>query len=339
MAAALTTFEPDTPAAEIATTLRADGGVIIKNLVSEELMDKVYGEVNRNTTDAQQKTGGGNLWPDGNRTVGALGAVSPTYTENLLLHPKVLEVADAILLPKRPMAPNAGRPSDDKKMKKKEQKEEKKSQDPYESPLSNVVKNEAGERQAVNLTTDSTTGPNCHHYNLGAGVMLEVHRGSKNQILHRERAIYQPYIGKLTEMPEFIVSVNWSGTDFTLENGATRVVPGSHQWPEERIAQEEEIAQAVMPKGSALIWLSRTLHGAAANHTKSDQGRTAFFGSYVIDWLTPEENQYLAVPPEVAQKLSPRAQQILGYRCSPSCGWVKGREQDHSLLEGQSSPL
>jgi ectoine hydroxylase-related dioxygenase (phytanoyl-CoA dioxygenase family) len=68
----------------------------------------------------------------------------------------------------------------------------------------------------------------CHHYTLGACVMLEVAPGrTEPQPLHRENAIYQPYVGDLP-VPEFIVSTMWTGTDYTTENGATRLVPGSH---------------------------------------------------------------------------------------------------------------
>ena len=58
MTTALKSFEPDAPTAEIAATLRADGGVIIRRLASEDLMDEVYAEVDRNTTVEQQKSGG-----------------------------------------------------------------------------------------------------------------------------------------------------------------------------------------------------------------------------------------------------------------------------------------
>lgn len=328
MTASIQSFDPDTPTSEVAAALKADGGAIIRNLVSEELMDQVYDEVNRNTSDTQQKTGGGDLWPDGNRTVGGLAGVAPTYTENLLLNPTTLEVADTILLPARPMGPNTPRPASER---------DKGSDDPFGGAFSRVVENDAGNKQTISIATDPVTGPNCHHYNLGAGVMLEVHRGGENQVMHREKGVYQPYIGYLPAMREFIVNTNWAGTDFTLENGATRVVPGSHEWPEERVAREEEVVQAAMPKGSVLFWLSRTLHGAAVNQT--DKGRTAFFGSYVVDWLRQEENQYIAVPQAIAEKLSPRAQQILGYRCSYACGYVKGRDKDFLLQEGESSPL
>ena len=62
-----------------------------------------------------------------------------------------------------------------------------------------------------------------------------------------------------------------------------------------------------MPKGSAVVWLSRTLHGAAAS--RSEERRTAFFGSYVADWVRQEENQYVTVPPERASELSERARE------------------------------
>jgi ectoine hydroxylase-related dioxygenase (phytanoyl-CoA dioxygenase family) len=167
--------------------------------------------------------------------------------------------------------------------------------------------------------------------------MLEVHRGGQHQLLHRENAIYQPFIEQFSQTREFLASVNWAGTDFTLKNGATRLVPGSHEWPEDRIAKESEIAQAVMTKGSVVVWLSRTLHGAGAS--TSTEGRTAFFGSYVADWLQQEENQYLAVPPEAAERLSDRAQQLIGYQCSDALGWVKGRSRENLLRPGTSGSL
>lgn len=330
MSASLPTFEPDAPIAEIASALRQEGGVILKNLVSEDLMDKVYAEIMENTSKAQQESGDSEIWPAGNKTVGGLAAVSPSYSENLLLNPKTLEVADAILQPVKYMSPFT--PPRPKRTKRQREGDS----DGY-GGFANVLKNEAGCKQAINEPTDPTNGPNCHHYNLGASVMLELHAGGENQILHRENSIYQPYIGYIPEMREFIVSVNWAGSDFTADNGATRVVPGSHRWPEQRIAQEDEVAQAVMPKGSVVIWLSRVLHGAGVSTVSG--GRTAFFMSYVVDWVRQEENQYITVPPEKAEGLSERAQQIIGYRCSAGLGWAKGRSQDNLLKEGNSSPL
>jgi ectoine hydroxylase-related dioxygenase (phytanoyl-CoA dioxygenase family) len=138
-------------------------------------------------------------------------------------------------------------------------------------------------------------------------------------------------------MPEFIMSAMWAGTDFTPENGATRLVPGSHQWPEERVAQEHEITQAVMPKGSVVLWLSRSIHGAGAS--TRPEGRVGFFHSYIADWVRQEENQYIAVSPEAARRLSLEARQLLGYRSSQNLGWVKGRDAEDLLTEGVSGNI
>lgn len=167
--------------------------------------------------------------------------------------------------------------------------------------------------------------------------MLEIGAGrEEHQFLHRENAIYQPFIEPL-DMREFIVSTMWAGTDFTVENGATRLVPGSQQWPEDRLAEPAEIAQAVMKKGSVVLWLSRTLHGAAKS--TADENRTGYFASYIADWFRQEENQYIVVPPEVARTYSTPARQIIGYRSSPSVGWAKGRDGDNLLEPGHSGQL
>ncbi len=92
-----------------------------------------------------------------------------------------------------------------------------------------------------------------------------------------------------------------------------------------------------MPKGSLVMWLSRTLHGSAKSNT--DQRRTGFFNSYLVDWLRQEENQFITVPPKIAEKLSDKAKKVVGYSASSSLGWVKGRDKDNLLIEGKSSPL
>lgn len=63
------------------------------------------------------------------------------------------------------------------------------------------------------------------------------------------------------------------------------------------------------------------------------------FQSLVVNWLAQEENQYLAFPPEAAVRLSQKARQLLGYRSSSTCGWVKGRDSSDLLGSGASGPL
>lgn len=309
-------FDAAANIAEIATSLRRNGAAIVRELAPRWLMDKIREEVLNSVSEEDLKSST-NLWPEGNRTVGALVAVSRTYVEELLIHPRILQIADATLLPLHPMAPTEG---DNGKRHSR----------------GDFIKVPDG-TQVVWSSTNSQEGPNCHHYTVGASAMLEVGPGMKShQVLHRENAVYQPYIEHLP-MREFIMSAMWAGTDFTEDNGATRLVPGSHRWPEERIAQESEIMQAVMPKGSVVLWLSRILHGAAKS--ASEAPRTGFFNSYIADWLRPEENQYIAVPVPVAETLPDLAQRIIGYSASRSLGWVKGRDTNNVLKPGSGAPL
>jgi len=99
--------------------------------------------------------------------------------------------------------------------------------------------------------------------------------------------------------------------DFTAENGATRVFPGSHRWAPGRSPTNEEAVIAEMPAGSAIVYLGSTFHGGGA-HTGTDPRRGVHL-SYTLGWLRTEENNYLAVPPEVAARLPRRCQEVLGY--------------------------
>jgi ectoine hydroxylase-related dioxygenase (phytanoyl-CoA dioxygenase family) len=108
--------------------------------------------------------------------------------------------------------------------------------------------------------------------------------------------------------------------DFTRDNGATRVVPGSHRWPDRQLTPAEQMAHPVapeqvtcaeMPAGSAVVYLGGTIHGGGSNIT--DTPRRGAHLSYCLGWLRTEENNYLAVPPGVAATLPRLAQELLGY--------------------------
>ena len=324
MTATITTFDEKASIRDVASTLKRDGAVIIERLTSEQLMDDVYKEVETNVAPADLESNT-DLWPPGNKTIGGLAEVSPLFADRLLAHPKILDLADAVLLPITRMGPSAN-----------ELQEEKDTEKSSRDSTVSVAENYEGSNQVI---FSKTNAANCNYYQVGATLLLELcGPDGKNQVLHRENANYQPFIESLLpNMPEIIMSVIWAGTDFTVENGATRLVPGSHEWPEERVALEHEITQAVMPKGSAVIWLSRSLHGSGAS--KSSEGRVGYFHSYIVDWLRQEENQYLSVPAEAARLLPLASRQLLGYRASKSLGWVKGRDQEDLLAKGVSGNI
>ena len=110
------------------------------------------------------------------------------------------------------------------------------------------------------------------------------------------------------------MEVMWALTDFTAQNGATHVVLGSHrETPRGGTASHREpTVQAVMPKGSALIWTGWSVHGAGAN--TSSQRRIGMNINYALAFLAQEENQLLACPPHLARKLPGELQRLIGYR-------------------------
>jgi ectoine hydroxylase-related dioxygenase (phytanoyl-CoA dioxygenase family) len=150
--------------------------------------------------------------------------------------------------------------------------------------------------------------PHAESYQINSITAIEVCEGQLVQGLHRDDCVFPIQIPGLEKM----IACMWSLTDFTEENGATHVVPGSHR----HIAMDATIdlsrrEQATMPKGSVLFYLGSTLHGAGAN--QSSQSRMGLINGYCLGWLRQETNQYLNVPWDIARKLNERMRSLLGY--------------------------
>ncbi|HIM35526.1 MAG TPA: hypothetical protein EYM33_08325 [Pseudomonadales bacterium] len=110
------------------------------------------------------------------------------------------------------------------------------------------------------------------------------------------------------------VEVMWALSDFTEANGATHVVLGSHR-DEPRGGDRgyrQPTIQAVMPRGSALVWTGWSIHGAGVN-TTTDR-RLGMNINFALGFLAQEENQLLACPPYLARKLPKDMQRLIGYR-------------------------
>lgn len=151
--------------------------------------------------------------------------------------------------------------------------------------------------------------PHCINYRIGSCSAIEILPGEARQRLHRDDAIYP------LELPgvELQVSALWALSDFTAENGATHVLPGTRNSPgHAAMARIDETVQAVMPKGSLLVYLGSTVHGGGEN--RSDQPRLALVNTYALGWLRQEENHYLSIPREVAESYPKRMRELLGYQ-------------------------
>lgn len=139
---------------------------------------------------------------------------------------------------------------------------------------------------------------------------------SPAQALHRDVGNWPLMLSFGKDGPEGLVSIMLAISDFTEENGATRVVPGSHRWDDFDAPMlhpdEDKITQAVMPAGSALMYTGKTIHGAGENSSK-DAWRFGIHMSFNLAQLTPEEALPVTVPWEVAKDFPERVQHMLGY--------------------------
>ena len=150
--------------------------------------------------------------------------------------------------------------------------------------------------------------PHCATYQVGSITAIEILPGESAQALHRDDSLYPIEINGM----ELEIGVMWALNDFTLENGATRVVPGSHRFIRSwHLPDLSNWEAAVMPAGSALFYMGSTWHGGGANN--SNEPRLGLINTYSLGWLRQESNQYLETPPEVAAQFGARLRALLGY--------------------------
>lgn len=151
-------------------------------------------------------------------------------------------------------------------------------------------------------------GPYTENITIHLTQATTINPGESGQQLHRDREAWGANIPAQIE-PQF--NTLWAITDFTEENGATNIAPGSHRWDWNRKANSDEITQAVMPRGSVLLYTGTVLHGGGAN--RSPEPRVGLNLTYCLAWLRQQENQYLSCPPHIAKDLDEELQELLGY--------------------------
>ncbi|HEX4493421.1 MAG TPA: phytanoyl-CoA dioxygenase family protein [Acidimicrobiia bacterium] len=239
----------------IATVMAEEGAVVIDELASPEVVDRILAEVDpylATTEFGPDEFSGRNT-----RRTGALIARAPA-SRDLIAHPLVLDVVGRVL---------------------------------------------------AHATT----------FQLHLTQMIAIGPGEPAQMPHRDQWAYDFF----SFPPGFEVQVStmWAMTDFTEANGATRVVPGSHRAPDRFRYTHDDTIGAAMPRGSVLLYTGSVYHGGGAN--QSDAVRVGMNVDYNVGWLRQEENQYLAVPIEVARTLPESMQRLIGYaRGAYALGYV-----------------
>lgn len=262
-------FPAGTETSALAAALRADGAIIIDNLVSADVIDQAMAELAPHI-DATPFSGddfGGRK----TKRTGALIARSETCRD-LLMNSQVRSVVSDIL-------------------------------------------GHATSHQ-VHLTQ-----------------VISIDPGQGSQPVHRDQWAFDffPFPG------DYEVQCNtiWAATDFTEANGATRVVPGSNHAEDRLKFKHSDTIAAEMTKGSVLVYTGSVYHGGGAN--ASDVTRTGINLTYNVGWLRQEENQYLAVPPEIARTLDEDLLRLMGYSMgSYALGYVGDVQNPLDALMGRT---
>ena len=279
---------------DIVGPLERDGAVIVENLLSPDVVDRVNDEVGAilDAVDPDEELFNDVMkafhGPYTKQLAGAPG-LSRSFAVDVMCHPLLLSVCDRVLL------------------------------------------------------------PSCARYQLNLGHLLQRGPGADEQLLHRDELVWSdmPRPG-----PELQLATVIAFVEFTRENGATRVVPGSHRWPDRNLSPIEQvlrdrppddrIAYAEMPAGSAVVYLGGTIHGGGANTT--DVPRRGAHLSYCLGWLRTEDNNYLSIPPALAATLPRQAQELIGYAVHDSIprgggylGMVRMQDPVELLARGELS--
>jgi ectoine hydroxylase-related dioxygenase (phytanoyl-CoA dioxygenase family) len=162
---------------------------------------------------------------------------------------------------------------------------------------------------------------------------IDIGPGETPQPIHTDDMV----IGLPRPHQPIVCNTMWALTDFTEANGATRLVPHSHRWPELPDLQSEyESVAAEMRKGSVLVWNGSVWHGGGANRT--DARRIGIAMNYCAGFIRQQENQQLGIPLEKVRGFPERLQRLVGYGVYRSLiGHID--KQDPRMLLGKEAQL
>ncbi len=135
--------------------------------------------------------------------------------------------------------------------------------------------------------------------------------GAVRGVLHADQVfVPEPW----PERPQGI-NVAWCIDDFTTENGATEVVPGSHRWCRSPADADCEVPMVPVqaPAGSVLAFESRVWHRSGAN-TSADSRRAAVFPFYTTTVYRTQENWFLSLDPGVRRFASETLLTLLAFK-------------------------
>jgi hypothetical protein len=149
------------------------------------------------------------------------------------------------------------------------------------------------------------------NYLLSALQAINIQPGETAQLPHHDDGFYP--IPRPRE--PLAAATIWAIDDFTADNGATVVIPGSHRWGKRRPSDEDRALPVVMPAGSCVFFVGTLWHGGGANTTVRE--RLAVTAQYCEPWLRPMEAFTMSVSREIARTVSDDIRRMLGYSIHP----------------------
>jgi ectoine hydroxylase-related dioxygenase (phytanoyl-CoA dioxygenase family) len=170
------------------------------------------------------------------------------------------------------------------------------------------------------------------NYLLSMLQVINILPGEQAQMLHTDDGFY-PLPRPRAALGAATI---WAIDDFTADNGATDIVPGSHLWGQRRPVETER-EPVVMKAGSCVFFLSTLWHGGGAN--RSAAPRLAVTAQYCEPWLRPQEAFTLSTTRDTVRAVSEDIRRMLGYSIHPPfIGQVDGMHPKR-LLEPGAQPL
>ena len=163
------------------------------------------------------------------------------------------------------------------------------------------------------------------NYLLSSCLAIDLHPGETRQSFHfDDGGVNQPRPRKPAG-----ISTIWAIDDFTEDNGATEVIPGSHLWGNETPDADAEVVKVTMPAGSVVVFAGTLWHRGGANN--SGANRLGITPQYCEPWARQLENMILATG-DHARNYSDRIKAMLGYSITPPfMGYVDGRHPMKAL--------
>ncbi|QLL08778.1 phytanoyl-CoA dioxygenase family protein [Mycobacterium vicinigordonae] len=149
------------------------------------------------------------------------------------------------------------------------------------------------------------------NYLLSALQAINIQPGETAQLAHHDDGFYP--IPRPRE--PLAAATIWAIDDFTADNGATVLYPGSHRWGKRRPGPDDRAVGVQMPAGSCVFFVGTLWHGGGANTTSRD--RLAVTAQYCQPWLRPMEAFTLSISRDIARTVSEDIRRMIGYSIHP----------------------